>query len=396
MATSKKEPLNHSRDRTTRMSPNLRPSSSESSGYGYGARRVRSVPSSPDRKFESSSPSVPASDSPDVIRPSLSSAGRSTSSRTMSTSSRTMSNSVSFNHSSRTQPFPSAVSKPMLARAKSDKVRTTPQRPPALGVPPSNSFKDTSRTAAKAPPSTVQRTKLSPKPCADSCKAAASPKPIQRVGSSGFARGGRLQQGSPVHSSGVISKKRHDAANGSTISSKAKSVPQKAVVGCTCSCASRKDKEEEQEPSMMLSTPSTEENLRKEVPDPMDQKSVDLAPNASDQLEQHGKNEEEAKGQFLGQKEDAGDNELHDAGQNGSGRVKTADEYGQVEMEEAKGNADKGASLVYRTEGAQVWRKDDPKGNDVIEETKSKLLEERKSRVKALVGAFETVLSFKE
>lgn len=47
-----------------------------------------------------------------------------------------------------------------------------------------------------------------------------------------------------------------------------------------------------------------------------------------------------------------------------------------------------------RIEMAQAWRKDD--GNDVIEETKSKLLEERKSRVKALVGAFETVLSFKE
>ncbi|KAG8063987.1 hypothetical protein GUJ93_ZPchr0004g39043 [Zizania palustris] len=51
MATSKKDPP--SRDRGARMSPSLRPSSSESSS-GYGVRRTRSVPSSPDRKFGSS------------------------------------------------------------------------------------------------------------------------------------------------------------------------------------------------------------------------------------------------------------------------------------------------------------------------------------------------------
>jgi hypothetical protein len=32
--------------------------------------------------------------------------------------------------------------------------------------------------------------------------------------------------------------------------------------------------------------------------------------------------------------------------------------------------------------------------NDVIEETKNKLLEERKNKVKALVGAFETVIDY--
>jgi len=89
----------------------------------------------------------------------------------------------------------------------------------------------------------------------------------------------------------------------------------------------------------------------------------------------------------------AGANEIHNGGQDVNGSVKTIYECGIVEKEEADRSVDK---AVPRTEVAQVWRKDDPRGNDVIEETKSKLLEERKSRVKALVGAFETVLSFKE
>ncbi|KAL6652695.1 hypothetical protein ACP70R_011620 [Stipagrostis hirtigluma subsp. patula] len=397
MATSKKEPLNPSRDRTTRMSPNLRPSSSESSGYGYGARRARSVPSSPDRIFGSSSPSMPASGSSDVKRPSLSSAGRSTSSRTMSGSGSPDVNRPSLSSagrsrtmSSRAQPFPSATSKPMLARAKSDKISTISQRPPALAVPPSNSFKDLARTAAKASPSTSQRTKLSPKPCA-----AASPKPgIQRVASLGATRGERGQPMSTARSQGAVAKKRLDSANGATISSKAKSVPQKAPGACL----SRKEKEEE--PSMLLNTSSIEDNLHHQLPDPVDVISVELAAHASDvpsqhepssvEPEQQGKNEEEVKGQLSEQKEDARDSELHKGGQDANGTVRTVDESGQVEMEDAKGNADRAVPV------AQVWRKDDPKGNDVIEETKSKLLEERKSRVKALVGAFETVLSFKE
>ncbi|KAG0482150.1 hypothetical protein HPP92_010234 [Vanilla planifolia] len=41
-------------------------------------------------------------------------------------------------------------------------------------------------------------------------------------------------------------------------------------------------------------------------------------------------------------------------------------------------------------------RKDAPRSNDVIEETKSKLMETRKNRVLALVGAFETVISLQE
>ncbi|OEL22152.1 hypothetical protein BAE44_0016828 [Dichanthelium oligosanthes] len=385
MATSKKDPPNPSRGR---MSPNLRPSSSESSGYGYGARRARSVPSSPDRKFGSTASSMAASGSSDVQRPSLSSAGRSVSSRTMGSS----------NHGSRAHPFSGAASKPTQSRAKSDKVSTSSQRPPAFAVPPSNSFKDMTKTAAKASPSTLLRSKPSPRLSVDSCKVSASPKPnSQRVASPGSARGDRVQVVSTARSPGAAAKKRLDAVNGATASSKAKSVSQKAMEPS----ATRKEKDKD--PSMQfkenesMDTPSIEEHLHEELPDPVDLKSMDVTVpyqhepswNQPEQI----KDAEESKRHFSEQKEDAGANEMHNGGQDANGSVKTIYECGLVEKEVADRSVDK---AVPRTEVAPAWRKDDPKGNDVVEETKSKLLEERKSRVKALVGAFETVLSFKE
>ncbi|KAG8074783.1 hypothetical protein GUJ93_ZPchr0006g46355 [Zizania palustris] len=49
-------------------------------------------------------------------------------------------------------------------------------------------------------------------------------------------------------------------------------------------------------------------------------------------------------------------------------------------------------AMEKRSEEEQPKKKDVARSNDVIEETKSKLLEKRKSKVKALVGAFETVM----
>ncbi|CAD6264075.1 unnamed protein product [Miscanthus lutarioriparius] len=387
MATSKKDPPIPNRGR---MSPNLRPSSSESSGYGYGARRALSVPSSPDRKFGSLSLSVSASASTDVQHPSLSNAGRSISSRTMGSSI----------HGTKAQPFPGAASKPTLARAKSDKVSTTSQRPPVLDVPPSNSFKDMTKTAAKASPSTLLRSKPSPRPSADSCKAAASPKPSsQRVLLPGTSRGEKVQPLSTAHLPGAAARKRLDTVNGATTSSNAKSVSQKAMG------ASATSKDKHKDPSMQIkgtecinTTLSIEEHLHMEVSDPVDLKSMertvpDQHEPSSNQPEQVFKDDEESKGHFSEEKVDAGAKEIHNGGQDVNGSVKTIYECGIVEKEEADRSVDK---AVPRTEVAQVWRKDDPRGNDMIEETKSKLLEERKSRVKALVGAFETVLSFKE
>ena len=51
--------------------------------------------------------------------------------------------------------------------------------------------------------------------------------------------------------------------------------------------------------------------------------------------------------------------------------------------------------VVLRRQGIQ-GKKEVAAYNDVIEETVSKLLEKRKSKVKALVGAFETVISLQE
>ena len=391
MATSKKDPP--SRDRAARMSPNLKRSSGNeaSSAAGDGPRRARSVPSAPDRKFGAAAAApAAASGSPDVYRPSLSAAGRSTSARSVS-------------GSSRTQPFP----KPTLARVKSERATTAAAaspRPPALAVPASNSLKDMARTAPSASskaPSTLQKSKLSPRPSPD--KAAASLQPItQRSLASVTARGGRTPLVSSSRVPGnIAAKKRAESANGGSASSKARSgAPQRAMA------ASATSKEKEDEPSMQfeesesISTPSIEDHLHEQLPDPVDLKPLDMSASdsalygqqapSSDIPEQQSKNEE-VKESFSEDKDVVVGNELHNGGQgaddiakNITGIVKADDQSQLAEKEEAKAKVDK------------VWRKDEPKSNDVIEETKSKLLEERKSRVKALVGAFETVMSFKE
>lgn len=389
MATSKKEPLHPSRDRATRMAPNLKPSSSESSSSGYGARRARSVPSSPDRKFGPSAAAAAAaapSASPDMCRPSLSHAGRSISSRTMSGSGPSI-------HGSK------PASKPALARAKSDKVTANSQRPHVLAVPLSSSFKDMAKTVpASNSPSTLLKNKLSSRPTPG--KGVASPKPsIQRAPSPGALRGGKPLPASSARAPGTAAKKREASANGgANASSRPRGAPQRAVEPST---TSRKEKDDEPsmqfEESESLTTPSIEDQLQEQLPDPVDLKPIDMAASASprrDQQEPHtqqqGKNEEEIKERP--EKEDGADA----GGKNNKPDIaKVADELDRAaETEEA---ITKAAALASsRTEAAQSWRKDDPKSNDVIEETKSKLLEERKSRVKALVGAFETVMSFKE
>jgi hypothetical protein len=163
--------------------------------------------------------------------------------------------------------------------------------------------------------------------------------------------------------------------------------------------------EKDDEPSMQfeesesLTTPSIEDQLHEELPDPVDLKFIDIAASGSPPRDpysqQQGNNVEEVKQQL-----DKEDGELHNgghgadvSGQSKPDTAKVADELDRAETEEARTKA---AALANRAEVAQSWRKDDPKSNDVIEETKAKLLEERKSRVKALVGAFETVMSFKE
>lgn len=370
------------------MSPNLRPSSSESSGYGYGARRARSVPCSPDRKFGTSTTSPGAYSSAQLQHPSLSIAGRSISSRTMGSSI----------HGSRVQPFADAASKPTLSRVKSDKVSTSLQRPPVLSLPPSNSFRDTTKTTGKASPSTLLRSKPSPRPMVDSCKPVASPKPCsQRVRSAGTARGEKVQPVSTTCSPGCATKKRLNAVNGATASSKAKSFSEKAMGSSACRTERYKDPSVQFKVTESINTPSIEEHLHEGLPDPVHLESMNVTvPDkhepSSIQLEQV-EAMEDSKGESLKEKVDAITNEMNNRGPDANGTVKTIYECGLVEKEAADQSVDK---ALLRTEGSHVWRKDDIKSNDMIEETKRKLLEERKSRVKALVGVFETVLSFKE
>jgi hypothetical protein len=208
------------------------------------------------------------------------------------------------------------------------------------------------------------------------------------------ARGGRVLPVSTACSPGAAAKKRSD---GATVSSRAKGVSLKVVAASS----SRMEKEEvaslQLKETESLSTPSIEDLLLEHLPDPVDLKCTDVVvPDqyepSSNQPEQHVKDEEEIKGHFSEEKENAGGSELHNGGQDANSGIKIVDE----DKGEANGSADKAVPLPNLTEVAQVWKKDDPKGNDVLEEAKRKLLEERKSTVKALVGAFETVMSFKE
>jgi hypothetical protein len=53
-------------------------------------------------------------------------------------------------------------------------------------------------------------------------------------------------------------------------------------------------------------------------------------------------------------------------------------------------------ALEARAESEQPRRREVARSNDVIEEARTKLLEKRRSKVKALVGAFETVIDTKK
>ncbi|CAL8996664.1 unnamed protein product [Prunus brigantina] len=66
-----------------------------------------------------------------------------------------------------------------------------------------------------------------------------------------------------------------------------------------------------------------------------------------------------------------------------------------AEAAEGAEGAEETAKPSQTSEGSQGGKKDSaPAYNDVIEETASKLLEKRKNKVKALVGAFETVIDY--
>ncbi|PQM38338.1 micronuclear linker histone polyprotein [Prunus yedoensis var. nudiflora] len=67
----------------------------------------------------------------------------------------------------------------------------------------------------------------------------------------------------------------------------------------------------------------------------------------------------------------------------------------EAKAAEAAEAAEETVKPSQTSEGSQGGKKDSaPAYNDVIEETASKLLEKRKNKVKALVGAFETVIDY--
>ncbi|KAH7524267.1 hypothetical protein FEM48_Zijuj06G0101300 [Ziziphus jujuba var. spinosa] len=83
------------------------------------------------------------------------------------------------------------------------------------------------------------------------------------------------------------------------------------------------------------------------------------------------------------------DNEKEEAACEGS----NVDKDGK-DVEEGKSEAEAEVTVKRQGGGGQGKKDNAPAYNDVIEETASKLLEKRKNKVKALVGAFETVIDY--
>jgi len=76
----------------------------------------------------------------------------------------------------------------------------------------------------------------------------------------------------------------------------------------------------------------------------------------------------------------------------GSESIDSEEQEMKVVIEEVKPETDNEESKQEDSEK----KRDSPVSNDVIEETASKLREQRKNKVKALAGAFETVISLQE
>ncbi|CAD6244622.1 unnamed protein product [Miscanthus lutarioriparius] len=198
MATSRRDPQQNARVNRgiQNMSPGLKPSESD-----QGLRRARSVPTSPDRRL---SPS-PASISSNTCRPASSFNARTTSSR--STSSSASSSHGKTLHSASSM---AGARQTNTMRRKAEKPGATSVWPPALAAP-NTSSKDMTR-AAKSPSTMQKSNNLSTRPGIEKA-AASSVKPKSQKTTAGPLGAGKTQAASSTRAPGAITKKRMGARN---------------------------------------------------------------------------------------------------------------------------------------------------------------------------------------
>ncbi|RLN07610.1 hypothetical protein C2845_PM11G03800 [Panicum miliaceum] len=364
MATSRREPQPNARvNRGVRnLSTGLKSSESD-----QGMRRARSVPTSPDRRL---SPS-PASSSSNTCRPSSSVSARTTSSRSTS-------GSGSSSTHGKTPHSASSLASAKQAntmRRKVEKPGATSVWPAALATPNASS-KDTTRTAKS--PSTVQKGNLSTKPGIEKM-ATSSMKLKTQKSLAGPLGAGKSQSVSSTRVPGSIAKRRAGRGNYVSIQ-RTRSGPARQIEA---------PKIEEQDVELLMefdetesiSTSSIEEHLQERLPDPVDLQSVGVNSKPS-----------YAQEDILEEKREGKDTKNLNACDNADAEINSninilKEATSETELKEA----------VDETELKEDrWRKDDGRSNEATEEGRGKPIQERKNKVMALVGRFETAMSGRE
>ncbi|GJN21010.1 hypothetical protein PR202_gb08455 [Eleusine coracana subsp. coracana] len=428
MATSRRESQPNARlNRTARnTSPALKPSESE-----QVLRRARSVPSSPDRKTSASTAAANPANRPSSSFNPRTASTRSTSGSASSSSSATHGKSTLL-HSVSAVVGAKQAAGTMRRRAADKSGGATSVWPHALTTPSTTSpNKDPVSKAAKSSSSNVQKSKLATKPGAEKTAAvASSPKP-------------RTQKATTTTTgAGKTAKKRTGLEISVPSIQRTTSVPVAP-------------KAEEQDVDLLMegfdemesiSTPSIEEHLQQRLPDPVDvttfatsehapsepspnreeyknegkHEDVAVVKEALGETHKEAANEAESNGAAneTGFKESADDNELNETvrdielkGDVDEPKLNEADsetelkEAGSeteiedpelaVKKDEAKANEERMILPATKTpETVQRWRKDDGRINEVTEEGRSKTtMQERRNKVMALVGRFETAMS---
>ena len=143
---------------------------------------------------------------------------------------------------------------------------------------------------------------------------------------------------------------------------------------------------------VVVSEPSTDSGNENIVPDVKRRDSDDKSANVQ-VLEEHDKNSHEEDVREVEQvaKEVVEEKTEMDSAKEAD-EIKETERKEEVVVKKQEPAENKGPKQVERAHG----KKDTALSNDVIEETASKLQEQRKNRVRALAGAFETVISLQE
>ncbi|PAN05943.1 hypothetical protein PAHAL_1G231200 [Panicum hallii] len=437
MATSRREPQPNARviQGVRNMSTGLKSSESD-----QGMRRARSVPTSPDRRL---SPSL-ASSSSNTCRPSSSVSARTTSSRSTS-------GSGSSSTHGKTPHSASSLASAKQANTirKVEKPGATSVWPAALATPNASS-KDMTRTAKSA--STVQKGNLSTRPGIEKM-ATSSMKLKTQKSTAGPLGAGKTQAVSSTCAPGSIAKRRTGCENyvstQRTRSGLARQIETPKIEEQDVELLMEFDETES------ISTSSIEEHLQEQLPDPVDLQSVGVNSKPSSAQEEY-KNEN--TGDNLEEKREGKDNKNLNPCDNADAEInsdinilkeatsedvspesvdetelnkavsdtelneaidetklkeadcgtalKEADSETELKdavaepklivQEEAKPKENKIMLPAKTTEMAQRWRKDDRRSNEATEEGRDKPIQERKNKVMALVGRFETAMSGRE